>query len=118
MLHVRRIPFVPKIRRMDWIGIILFMVSTTSLLFGVTVGGTLYQWTSFRTLLPLVLGVVGLFVFVIVEAYLPTEPMVSLKIFCSRTAASAYIGTFLHGMVVLVHGFADRHRPHGISPSI
>ena len=87
-------------------------------MFGITVGGTVYEWTSFRTLLPLVLGLAGLFVFVIVEAYLPKEPMVPLKVFCSRTAASAYIGTFLHGMVVLVHDLADRLRPHGISPSI
>ena len=84
---------------MDWIGILVFMASTTSLLFGITVGGTVYAWTSFRTLLPLVLGAVGLFVFVLVELYIPKEPMVPLKVFLSRTAASAYLGTFLHGMV-------------------
>jgi hypothetical protein len=75
------------------------MASTTSLLFGITVGGAIYDWTSFRTLLPLILGAAGLFVFVIIEVYTPTEPMVPLKVFLSRTAASAYIGTFLHGMV-------------------
>lgn len=115
-LRVRRTPFMSKIRRMDWIGIILFMASTTSLLFGITVGGTVYEWTSFRTLLPLVLGWVGLFGFVIIEAYLAKEPMAPLRVFHSRTAASAYIGTFLHGVVcwsiiLLIH----LCRLHGIS---
>ena len=79
----------------------MFMASTTSILFGITVGGTLYSWTSFRVLLPLVLGAVGLLVFGVFEAFVAKEPMVPLKVFASRTAMSAYFGTFLHGLVFL-----------------
>ena len=67
----------------------------------------MYEWLSFRTLLPLVLGAFGLFVFVIIEIYIPKEPMVPLKIFLSRTAVSGYLGTFLHGMVCILQLYAD-----------
>lgn len=75
------------------------MSSTTSVLFGITVGGTLYEWSSFRTLLPLILGAVGLLTFGIYEVFIPKEPMIPLTVFASRTAMSAYFGTFIHGMV-------------------
>ena len=62
-LRTDRIPLALKVHRIDWIGIIIFMSSTTSLLFGITVGGTLYNWNSFRTLLPIILGAIGLVLF-------------------------------------------------------
>lgn len=99
-LRMDRIPLAVKVRRIDWIGIVIFMASTTSLLFGITVGGTLYDWNSFRTLLPLILGAFGLASFGVYEWFIPKEPMVPLKVFASRTAISAYLGTFLHGMVL------------------
>ena len=99
-LRTDRIPLALKIRRIDWIGIMAFMSSTTSLLFGITVGGTLYDWDSFKTLLPIILGSVGFVGFGIYEWFIPEEPMVPLKVFASRTAISAYFGTFIHGMVV------------------
>jgi hypothetical protein len=99
-LRVDHIPLAVKVRRIDWIGIVVFMASTTSLLFGITVGGTLYDWKSFRTLLPLILGATGLISFGVYEWFIPKEPMVPLKVFASRTAISAYFGTFLHGMVL------------------
>jgi len=75
------------------------MASTTSLLFGITVGGTVYDWVSFRTIMPIVLGAAGLLVFGVTEKYISKEPMIPLIVFASRTAVSAYIGIFLHGMV-------------------
>lgn len=101
-LRTQRVSFTVKIRRMDWLGIFVFMGATTSLLFGITVGGTVYKWTSFRTLLPLILGAVGILVFGVIEVYIPKEPMMPLKVFASRTAVSAYLGTFLHGLVCTI----------------
>jgi len=80
---------------------VLFIASTTSLLLGITVGGTLYPWTSFRTLLPTIFGVAGLILFCLVEHYVK-QPMIPLKVFKSRTSVSAYLGTFVHGLVRLV----------------
>ena len=41
----------------DWIGGFLFVSSTCSFLIGVTWGGAQYPWTSWRTLVPMIVGV-------------------------------------------------------------
>lgn len=109
--------FSEKVRRIDWIGILVFMASTTSFLFGITVGGTVYEWTSFRTLVPLILGAVGLVAFGIIEAFVSRDPMMPLKVFASRTTLSAYLGIFLHGLVYYLSNSADYSRRCGTSPS-
>jgi hypothetical protein len=109
--------FSQKVRRIDWIGVLVFMASTTSLLFGITVGGTIYEWTSFRALVPIILGAVGLLAFGIIEAFLSKDPMMPLRVFASRTALSAYLGIFLHGLVYYISNFAEYSRQCGTSPS-
>ena len=84
----------------DWVGAILLTASTTSFLMPVSWGGVLFAWSSFRTLLPLLLGVCGLFVFVLFEIYITKTPLIPLRIFFSRTAAVNYFGTLVHGIVL------------------
>jgi MFS family permease len=98
-LRTHHVSFRFQIRRIDWFGIILFMVSTTSFLFGITVGGVVYDWHSFRTLLSLILGLCGLLAFGVFEAYIPKEPMFPLHIFKTRTAMASYVGVFFHALV-------------------
>jgi len=113
-LQARRSSFALKVRRIDWLGIGTFMASTTSLLFGITVGGTVYDWVSFRTIMPIALGTSGLFVFAVIEKYISKEPMIPLIVFASRTAASAYVGIFLHGLVSPIQTHLADSRPCGI----
>ncbi len=84
----------------DWVGAILLTAATTSLLMPVSWGGVLFDWSSFRTLVPLVLGIFGLLLFVMYEIYVPKTPLIPLRIFCSRTAAVNYIGTLVHGTIL------------------
>lgn len=58
----------------------------------------MFAWSSFRTLVPLMIGFCGLFAFVMYETYVPKVPLIPLSIFSSRTAAVNYIGTLIHGM--------------------
>ena len=60
----------------------------------------MYAWSSFRTLLPLILGICGIFVFVIYELYVAKTPMIPLRIASTPTAAVNYIGTLVHGMIL------------------
>lgn len=60
----------------------------------------MFAWSSFRTLVPLILGTCGLFVFVMYEIHVAKTPLIPLPIFSNRTAAVNYIGTFIHGMVL------------------
>jgi hypothetical protein len=57
----------------------------------------MYSWASWRTLVPLMLGVFGLVVFIIYSAYFSTEPLIRRSLFNSPTAITAYAGTMFHG---------------------
>lgn len=100
-----RLNFLPtsmasKLRRVDYVGTVVFVGSTTSFLIPVTWGGVMYNWSSWRTLVPLNVGVAGLAVFVLYETYLAVEPLIRLSIFQSRTASIAYATNVLHGMIL------------------
>lgn len=60
----------------------------------------MYDWDSWRTLVPLILGVFGLFVFVAYSVYFSTEPLIRKSLFNTPTAISAYFGTIIQGMLV------------------
>lgn len=60
----------------------------------------MYDWTSWRTLVPLILGFVGLFAFVPYEYFVAPEPMVRLSIFSNWTSRIVYMQTFIHGIVL------------------
>jgi MFS family permease len=89
-----------KLRRVDWIGSILFIGSMTSFLIPITWGGVMYSWSSWRTLLPLLIGAAGLIAFCLYERYFAPEPVIRLAIFANRTANIAYFNTVIHGLIL------------------
>lgn len=89
-----------KLLLFDWVGAFLLTASTTSFLMPVSWGGVMFAWSSFRTLVPLILGICGLFIFVIYEIYVAKTAVIPLHIFNNRTAAVNYIGTLIHGMIL------------------
>jgi len=89
-----------QLRRVDWIGCVLFIASTTSFLIPITWGGVSYAWSSWHTLVPLLLGLLGLICFILYEACVAAEPLIPLTIFQNRTAAVNYLGTIIHGMIL------------------
>ncbi len=91
-----------KFQNFDWAGAILLTASTTSLLMPISWGGVMFAWSSFRTLVPLILGLCGLFIFILYETrFTKTKPpLIPLSIFYNRTAVVSYIGTLIHGMVL------------------
>jgi hypothetical protein len=99
-LNHRTSNFMAQLRRVDWFGSFIFVASTTSFLIPITWGGVLYSWTSWRTLVPLILGASGLIGFVFWEAYGAREPLVRLSIFNNRTGVLGYATTFIHGMIL------------------
>ncbi|KAI9812466.1 MAG: hypothetical protein M1827_004697 [Pycnora praestabilis] len=99
-LNFKTSPFLQQLKRVDWVGSVLFIASATGFLIPITWGGVIYSWSSWRTLVPLILSGLGLFGFVIYEVYVPAEPVIRLTIFNNRTAAITYVTTVIHGMVL------------------
>ena len=89
-----------KLRRVDWIGSVLFIGSTTSFLIPITWGGVSYAWDSWRTLVPLIIGFIGLTAFVFYEEISAKEPLIRMDIFKNRTNAASFFETTIHGMIL------------------
>jgi hypothetical protein len=60
----------------------------------------MYDWSSWRTLVPLILGIFGLIGFTIYSVNMSTEPLIRRTLFNSPTAIVAYIGTLVQGLIV------------------
>ncbi|CUS12084.1 unnamed protein product [Tuber aestivum] len=99
-LNHRTTSFLEKLKRVDWVGSVLFVASMMSLLIPITWGGVMYPWDHWRTLVPLVLGIVGLAGFVLYERLVAKEPLIHLAVFSTRTALVNYLGTIMHGMIL------------------
>ncbi|KAF3391627.1 hypothetical protein F1880_007766 [Penicillium rolfsii] len=91
---------VEKLRRIDYIGTVLFVGSMSSFLIPLTWGGVSYPWDSWRTLVPLIIGAAGLLVFSFYEYRFATDPIIPPKVFRNRTATVSFIGSILQGLVL------------------
>jgi hypothetical protein len=60
----------------------------------------MYDWSSWRTLVPLLLGAFGLTLFIIYSIYISPLPLITRTLFNTPTAIVAYIGTFVQGLIV------------------
>ncbi|PSS12750.1 hypothetical protein M430DRAFT_107574 [Amorphotheca resinae ATCC 22711] len=116
-MKLDRVPgkILAKAQRFDWFGSVGFIASTVSVLIPLTWGGVMYPWDSWRTLVPLLLGVAGLVVFAFYERYLsskafdsegnvlpgnPVEPIIRFSVFSNWSICITYLETLVHGMVL------------------
>ena len=90
-----------KLKRVDYVGNAILMTSVISILLSLTWAGTLHPWSSWRTILPLILGFLGLIGFIFYEGCRwCVEPTVPLRLFSNRTVTLTYILSFLHGTIL------------------
>ncbi|KAH9905411.1 putative multidrug resistance protein fnx1 [Xylariomycetidae sp. FL2044] len=88
-----------SIRRIDFAGNALLVTAITSILLALTWGGGQFPWWSWRTILPLVLGLVGLPIFLLYETRVP-EPTTPLRLFSNRTSLAGFWCAFIHNMLI------------------
>ncbi|KAM3565367.1 hypothetical protein ARSEF4850_001403 [Beauveria asiatica] len=79
-------------------GLALLVVGAVSLTLPLSWAGAMYPGDSWRTLLPLVVGVAVLGAFVWYESR-TAQPILPYRLFRARTAASALALSFVHGMI-------------------
>ncbi|KUJ16470.1 MFS general substrate transporter [Mollisia scopiformis] len=84
----------------DWIGSILFIGSLTAILIPLSWGGVMYPWTDYHTLLPLLLGAMGLLSFLEYTHIYTTHPLIRASIFSTTTATVNFLCTSLHGAIL------------------
>lgn len=92
-------PLMQRTKQIDWIGMAIFTSACTLFVLPLTWGGTLYAWQSWKTLLPFVVGILGLIVFAWYESK-PLRPIIPHRIFYPRTASVTLVTAVLHGMLL------------------
>ena len=99
-LHATRPSLKERLLYADWVGGALFIASTCSFLIGVTWGGSKYPWSSWRTLVPIIVGLAGVAATISWERYVASRPFLRLELFNSISAVVAYTGAVLQGLLV------------------
>ena len=69
----------------------IIMTSTTLAILALTWGGAAYAWSSYQVLIPLLLGFVGIGLFVWYEAKVAQEPVIPIRLVKSRTSMSGRV---------------------------
>lgn len=91
-----------RLKRIDWIGSVILIGSVTSILLALTWAGTKHSWSSWSTIVPLILGFVGMLGFGAIQysGYVD-EPTMPPKLFSNRTSVSIFCMAFIHGLLLL-----------------
>jgi Major Facilitator Superfamily len=104
-LHVnydRSNTLATKLGSLDWLGNVVFVGSSSSVLIALSWAGGKYPWSSYQVLVPLIVGMVALAGFVALEGTpLVPNPMMPLHLFGNRISASVFALTFLHGLITM-----------------
>lgn len=88
-----------RLTRLDWYGMALFTVGCTVFALPLSWAGSLYPWSSWRTIFPLIIGFLVLVAFGIYEKR-PSKPVIPYRFFKSRTTIAVMISGFFHGMIL------------------
>ncbi|KZZ99199.1 Major facilitator superfamily domain, general substrate transporter [Moelleriella libera RCEF 2490] len=84
------------VTRVDWTGNVIFIGSVTSLLIGLTFGGAVHPWSSWRVIVPIVVGGLGWAGFHWYEYFIrDREPCVPPNVFSNRTSGAAFYMIFI-----------------------
>ncbi|KAI1084983.1 major facilitator superfamily transporter [Whalleya microplaca] len=89
-----------KLARIDWLGGFLFIGSATSFLIAVSWGGLQYSWGSAQTLVPLIIGFLGLVATMIYESFVAKEPFLRKSLFRDTTSVATYVAGCIQGLVM------------------
>jgi hypothetical protein len=100
--HRRDSTIMDRLKRIDVVGNTIVIGATVSMLIALTYAGTRYPWSSWQTLVPLLIGFAGLVAFWIFEMsrFAPMDPVMPARLFTNRTSIIIAINTFLFTAVV------------------
>lgn len=92
-----------RLLRIDWTGNLLFIAGTTTFLIGLTWAGHQYPWSSYQTLVPLVVGVVVVCCSLVWEIYFAKAPFIRRTMLRSRPLMTTYACTLVAGLLLYAH---------------
>ncbi|KAI4711439.1 hypothetical protein J4E89_004004 [Alternaria sp. Ai002NY15] len=97
---VAKLTFQEKLKRVDWLGAVLFIGSMTSLLIGISWGGIQHPWDSVATLAPIIAGMTGIVAFFLWQWYRKEHTLLPLAVFESWSAIAAFYNALINGLLL------------------
>ncbi|PYH49603.1 MFS transporter [Aspergillus saccharolyticus JOP 1030-1] len=102
-LRGRRSISMRKLRSMGWLSVVLSLLGMSSLLIGLSWGGTFFPWSSWHVLVPLCVGAGVLLLVVVYESLWATRSVFVAADLRCLPRAMMYLSSFLHGFSLLSH---------------
>ncbi|KAJ7621526.1 MFS general substrate transporter [Mycena polygramma] len=103
-VHTPRENLATKLLQVDWLGNAFIISSTCFCMLGLSWAGITFPWSSPQVLVPLIVGLAGLFWSVYYESRWPAKPTIPLAVLSNRTTLLGYLATLLHGIVAISVG--------------
>ncbi|KAL5117411.1 hypothetical protein ACEQ8H_004727 [Pleosporales sp. CAS-2024a] len=103
--HVRSLSWEHALVQIDYLGALIFIPSTIAIFYALISGGVQEPWSSWRIILPLVLGVLGWIIYHIQQAHCAANPSTPLHLFTNRTSATGFVLVFLSSVVLYTISF-------------
>jgi predicted MFS family arabinose efflux permease len=95
-------PVVQKLKRIDYLGEAIFIGSVAAIRVSLTYAGAKHHWSAWQAILPLVLGFVGVGVFLANEgSRFCLEPTIPPRLFKNRTIVVACILALLNSLLMV-----------------
>ncbi|KAJ3125867.1 hypothetical protein HK100_010550 [Physocladia obscura] len=89
--------FTEKLRRIDFLGTALIFTVISTLVTALQLGGSYWAWNSPPIILLFIITAIILFIFVIVQMYIATEPIIPATIFVNSSVTAILISSICIG---------------------
>ncbi|KAH7117092.1 major facilitator superfamily domain-containing protein [Dendryphion nanum] len=93
-------PKLSQLWKIDVVGYFLFTASIISILLGLSWGGIMYEWSHYRSFVPIQLGTVGLLFFFVWSWMSPLPSILNIGAFLESNSLITYFGAMIQGGVV------------------
>ncbi|KAH6644887.1 major facilitator superfamily domain-containing protein [Boeremia exigua] len=102
--YVRSPTWAHALARVDYLGALIFIPSTISIFYALITGGVEHPWSSWRVILPLVLGILGWVLYHVQQSY-SANPSTPSHLFTNRTSITGFALVFLSSVVLYTISF-------------
>ncbi|KAL6866450.1 hypothetical protein ACO1O0_002561 [Amphichorda felina] len=91
-----------KLGSLDWLGNVVFIGASCSVLIALSWAGVQYEWSAWEVLVPLIVGMVGLVGFIALESSrFVSNPMMPIRLFKTQVSSGVFVITFIHGIITM-----------------